>query len=475
MSLIDPKAILSGQARRGVPVGAIVTITISSICLAIFLGLFFVVGGGSFIVAAILSMTTLVPMMAGVLALDRLEPEPRFLLVTTFLWGAGASVVLSIVFELLGSVALMPGLGDNTDTAGAIILAPIVEETMKGLALFGLFWFRRGELNSITDGIVYAGTTALGFAAAENIEYYIGAASGGVSSLAAIFVVRGVLAPFCHPIFTAMTGLGVAFAARARNLAPRVFYPIAGLAAAMILHAAWNSSTLFGLGGLVVAILVQLGVLTGLLSAAHVDHKRTVARIQACAAQYLPTGLVTPADLAMLSSLQTRKQARAWARATHGRSGFAAMRDYQQACTRLAMLHDRVQRGTILPQAFEAQRAALLVLMRVTREAFLGTAHIAVPMMAMPGWGPPTMGMPPSGSPMTQPAWQPRPMSMPVPVAGPMPRWTGAPAPVPGQPLIYSAPPPVYPAPVPPPPYQSAAPTYPSPGYPPPVGPPATG
>ena len=385
MSVMDPKAILAGQGGRGVPAGAIIAIAASSACLAGFLGIFLLRGGASFVVAAILSLITLIPMMAGVLALDRLEPEPMFMLVITFLWGAGTSTIVSLILENYGFAALEPGLGDYSDVAGMVILAPVIEEIMKGLILFGIFWFRRYEIDGITDGIVYAATSALGFAAAENIVYYIASAAGGTTELAAVFIVRGVMSPFCHPVFTSMTGVALALAVRRKTVAARVFIPIGGLLAAMCLHAFWNGSSLFGISGLAVALLVVIGVLIGLLVAVFKERKRTVAQIQACAAQYIPTGLVTYSDLIMLSSLNSRKKARVWARNTYGKSGFEAMRDYQMACTKLTSLHDRARNHMISREYFETQRANLLALMKVARQAFLGPQYMSVPMMAVPG------------------------------------------------------------------------------------------
>ena len=434
---MDPKAILDGRTGRGVPAGAIIAIAASSVCLAGFLGIFLIVGGASFIVAAILSLITLVPMMAGVLALDRLDPEPMFMLVMAFLWGAGTSTIISLILEALGFAALQPGLGDYSDAAGAVILAPVIEETMKGLILFGIFWFRRREIDGITDGIVYAATTALGFAAAENIVYYISSASDGAPALAAVFIVRGVLSPFCHPVFTSMTGVALALAVRRKSVAARIFLPLGGLLLAMCLHAFWNGSALFGLVGLGVAFLVVVGVLISLLAAVFSERKRTVAKIQACAAQYVPTGLVTYADLLMLSSLDSRKQARVWARATHGMSGFNAMRDYQMACTKLTSLHDRAANGTISPADFATQQSNLLALMRVARQAFLGPRYMSVPMMTAPGT-PPTRYAPPQPPYRpAQPPYQPaQPQYQPAqPSYQPAPTQY-QPAPIPTQPAF---------------------------------------
>ena len=350
---------------------------ISSVCLIGFLSLFMLGNGLTFLFAATLSLITLVPMIAGVLALDRVEPEPKSLLLTTFLWGAGVAIALSLIFEELGFVLLAPSFGGSEDFLLAVILAPIVEEIMKALVLFGLLFFRRREINGITDGIVYAAVSALGFAAAENIEYYIFAAGDGAGSMIALFVVRGVISPFCHPVFTSMTGVAIALSIGKRG--PSSFLlPLGGLLAAIFLHALWNGSTLFGLGGLGLAFLVTVGVLIGLLVAIRKDRIKCVERIVVCLAQYQPTGLVTPGDLTMLSSLPLRKQARVWAKEMRGKPGMEAMRDYQQACTELSMLHDSAYLGLVSTLEFEKDRLDLLTVMEMTREGFLGPKHLAV-------------------------------------------------------------------------------------------------
>ena len=58
----------------------------------------------------------------------------------------------------------------------------------------------------VRDGIIYATFCALGFAAVENISYY--ARSEAHNALAATFFVRGILAPWGHPLYTSMTGIG---------------------------------------------------------------------------------------------------------------------------------------------------------------------------------------------------------------------------------------------------------------------------
>lgn len=89
------------------------------------------------------------------------------------------------------------------------------EENTKGLALFILYWWKRGEFDGVKDGIVYAAMVGLGFATVENFGYYDGAVmEGGAAGLAGLFVMRGILSPFIHSLFTSMTGIGLGLASR---------------------------------------------------------------------------------------------------------------------------------------------------------------------------------------------------------------------------------------------------------------------
>ena len=109
------------------------------------------------------------------------------------------------------------------------MVAPVTEEVTKGAFLVLLLWWRRHELDGVLDGIVYAGMVGIGFAFTENILYLAaaydgtdGLGPGGTVALTGTFIVRCLLSPFAHPLFTVFTGIGVglAIAARARCRAP---------------------------------------------------------------------------------------------------------------------------------------------------------------------------------------------------------------------------------------------------------------
>ncbi len=188
--------------------------------------------------------------------LDRYEKEPVLLLGGVFAWGAivaaGSAFVINTVLGI--GVAIFTGSQTATELATGTLIAPLVEEVLKGLAVLGVFLIFKNEFDSVLDGIIYAGVTALGFAATEN-SYYIysyGYQEGGWSGLASISVIRIFLVGWQHPFYTAFTGIGLAFARLNRNWFIRVIAPLLGLSMAMFTHAVHNTlaSLLTGTEGL---------------------------------------------------------------------------------------------------------------------------------------------------------------------------------------------------------------------------------
>jgi protease PrsW len=184
-----------------------------------------------------------------------------------------------------------------------------------------------------------------------------------------VFIMRGVISPFGHPLFTSMTGLGVAYAALHRGAA-RIAAPVAGLCTAMILHGAWNFSSAFGLQGLTIAYAIDFCILIGLIVIVVRERRQTVRLIRLHLPMYEATGLVTPQDIVMLGNMTLRRRARQWARMAGGASAGRAMGDYQLAATELALLHQRAERGVAEPAWFYRRRLDLMNLMHLARQAF---------------------------------------------------------------------------------------------------------
>lgn len=181
---------------------------------------------------ALVPLLFIVPVLVWI---DRLEPEPWASRLHALAWGATVAVVGAVIVN--GAVLVTFG-----ETATAVISAPLVEETMKGL---GILWaVRRREVDGPVDGIVYAGWVAAGFAMIENIEYFFVASDDGV--LAETFVARALLTPFAHPLFTVWIGLAIGLAVHRRWKLPWAAWW--GWCIAVLLHAGWNGAIVASIG-----------------------------------------------------------------------------------------------------------------------------------------------------------------------------------------------------------------------------------
>ncbi|MEE9414061.1 MAG: PrsW family intramembrane metalloprotease [Acidimicrobiales bacterium] len=180
------------------------------------------------IVLGLVPLLIVLPILAW---LDRVEPEPWSSRIHAVLWGAAVAGFISVVVNSL------VGFAAGEAIAG-IVSAPLVEEGTKAA---GLLWaVRRKELDGVVDGIVYAGWIGLGFAVVEDFAYFALAADQGV--LFQTFVLRAILTPFAHPLFTAWTGLAVGMAvSKGKPVFPTALW---GLALAVATHASWNGSLL---------------------------------------------------------------------------------------------------------------------------------------------------------------------------------------------------------------------------------------
>ena len=202
-------------------------------------------------------------MAAFVYWLDRYEKEPLPLLGAAFCWGAvvaaGGAFIVNTIFGL--GIYVLTGSGDVADQATASLVAPFVEEGLKGLAVVLVFLLYRQEFDSILDGIIYAGITALGFAATENVLYIYGHGyvDNGWNGLWQLVFIRDVMVAWQHPFFTAFTGIGLAVARMHKDVLVKIIAVPAGYSMAVFAHAIHNgfSSLLGGLTGFALGSIVD--------------------------------------------------------------------------------------------------------------------------------------------------------------------------------------------------------------------------
>lgn len=174
---------------------------------------------------------------------DRFEKEPLWLAAVAFLWGSVPTVLLSLCAQVPTGLLLSAGLGQGAASViSSIIVAPVTEELFKGLFVLLLFLIYRREIDSLYDGFLYGSLVGFGFAATENVIYFLGAASqGGLAGMFGNFIARAILFGLNHAAFTALTGLGFAAARLSRSLLVQIGAPIFGLGGAIAFHALHNT------------------------------------------------------------------------------------------------------------------------------------------------------------------------------------------------------------------------------------------
>ena len=359
-----------------------------AIAMLLFLG--FNYGGVALAVGLIAAVIPVPLLVSAFLWLDRYEPEPVRYLAFCFAWGATVATSIALLVNTLSS-KLVEHLG-LPDALVAVLGAPLIEESMKAAGPILLFLFRRREWSGITDGIVYAGLSALGFAMVENVLYLggHGYAAGaeqygtatGLQNVFAIFIARILFTGFAHPLFTSMTGIGLGIAARSADRRVRWLAPIAGLLLAMMLHGTFNllptlsaslSQPLIMLYGYLGFMVPFFFAVVGFAIALRGWEGRIAERVLP---YYVRTGWFAPPEVAALGSLGRRYSARQWARRVAGPAGQRAMKGFQFAATQLALLRDGMQRGLnstpVAMRRAELEEQRLLTAIVDYRSSFAG-------------------------------------------------------------------------------------------------------
>ena len=195
--------------------------------------------------------------------LDRYEKEPKLLLGAAFLWGViiagGGAYILNTAFGI--GIYALTGSEGTAEFGTTSIVAPIIEEGLKGLAVLIVFLMFRNEFDSVLDGIVYAGITAMGFAAIENVLYIYrnGYQEAGWQGFWTLVIIRVILVGWMHPFFTAFTGIGLAVARMSRSTLLKILAVPGGYSLAVLTHAFHNtfSGLIGGFGGFVAGTFVD--------------------------------------------------------------------------------------------------------------------------------------------------------------------------------------------------------------------------
>ncbi|BDV30224.1 PrsW family intramembrane metalloprotease [Microbacterium terricola] len=356
---------VSARAGRTVP------LWLSAVVVLVLVGLvaYFLqaLGAAASILGMLLALLPLVGVLLAVRLVDRWEPEPRGLLALAVAWGAVIAVAGTLLVDLMLTPVKTVLGPDVAEVFTTVVQAPIVEEFMKGLGVLVIFLVGRRAFDGPVDGVVYGALVGAGFAFTENIQYFaISLISGGAAETSTTFFLRGILSPFAHVMFTAVTGFALGLAARRGIVGAGAIGPwILGMMGAAGLHALWNGSALFGDFFLLYVVLqIPLFVLfvLGILALRREEMRLTRARL----GDYAHAGWFTPQEVDMLATPAGRKAALAWAKTLRG-DRTPLMRGFIADATALAAARQRALTGRD-PQA-TGDEQVLIARIAATRSA----------------------------------------------------------------------------------------------------------
>jgi RsiW-degrading membrane proteinase PrsW (M82 family) len=234
------------------------------------------------------------------LALDPLEPEPRWLIAWAVAWGAFLAAPISWFCNDLVAIHFTQEI--------SFWAAPIIEELAKGAGLLFIVLMVKNEVDGIVDGILLGISVGLGFAFFEDGIFYSRAIrDGGMTALPTIVWARGAMGAIgSHAAYSALTGAGLAWVlTRPRNRFRHLMFPI-GLIVAVSAHTVWNglwrnfvgdSSALYMmLAQLPLAVLVLHGPFIVVLGGLLVTGRKRESR---CVRQELST-VLTPEQMELI-------------------------------------------------------------------------------------------------------------------------------------------------------------------------------
>ncbi|MCI0450461.1 MAG: PrsW family intramembrane metalloprotease [Chlorobi bacterium] len=216
--------------------------------------------------AAFFSVVPMVVYLVIIWWMDRYEREPFWLVSLNFLWGATGA----IIFGIIGSVIMGLGVsefiyqfanesdaGTLQNLAGAVIVAPFIEELTKGFFLLIVALSR--HFDGPVDGAVYGGAVGLGFGMTENFLYFLSFPQDYVG-LITLIIIRTLFSAVLHCCTQAVFGAAIGYAKFRGFLAKMIVIPL-GLGIAMFMHFTWNLTVSFNSTALIGFVFMIFSVI----------------------------------------------------------------------------------------------------------------------------------------------------------------------------------------------------------------------
>ena len=200
---------------------------------------------------------------------DYKNPEPKGLILRTFLFGMGAVILVLPLQKIVRT--LMPEMA-----LSLIILWVLIEEICKLAAAF-IGGLRSFEDNEPIDPIIYMITAALGFVALENALFIFGALIGeDITRSIVTGNLRFIGASLLHVVSSSFVGIALAFSFF-KSRVQRITLTTLALGASIIFHTGFNLAIIYwkNAGAILAFAAVWLGVVILLLA---FEKSKTIAR-----------------------------------------------------------------------------------------------------------------------------------------------------------------------------------------------------
>ncbi len=168
------------------------------------------------------------------------HPEPKRLILLTFVGGMGAAIFSLIgecIFVGLIGGSCRSGISSDANVFALFLGIALIEEYLKYAAVKALI-LRRADFDEPVDAMIYLMTSALGFAALENVLFLMPVFQDNVSSGLLITTNRFLGANLLHALSSGIVGF---FLARAWFHPQRHHFVALGVVLATLLHAAFNT------------------------------------------------------------------------------------------------------------------------------------------------------------------------------------------------------------------------------------------
>ncbi|NPV52053.1 MAG: PrsW family intramembrane metalloprotease [Firmicutes bacterium] len=181
---------------------------------------------------------------------DRFEPEPKNLVIRTFLYGALAVFPAAMIETPFRPLLRIGQLNLILLLPVTILVVGLVEEGLKLLATW-VSIYDSPDFNEVMDGIIYSVSSGLGFAALENLLY---AGAFGM----AVGLVRAVITCLAHASFSGIAGYYLGRARFDPDRAQR--FILKGLGLAVVFHGVYDFLILGGILPPSFAVVMVAGV-----------------------------------------------------------------------------------------------------------------------------------------------------------------------------------------------------------------------